>query len=78
MNIFEGHFGIIENYFRFILFENKLVLGFGHPHFKFQINLDMMHGCLCNYLRSDSRVVTRDPSMDWSKHLGVGTCAYMR
>ena len=49
MNIFKGHFGFFEKDFKLSLVEFHLVLGFEHPHFNFQINLDMMHESLCKY-----------------------------
>ena len=42
MNIFKGHSEFIENIFRLNLFEFHLMLGFEHPHFNFQKNLNMM------------------------------------
>ena len=42
MNIFKGHFGFFEKYFGLNLVEFHLVLGFEHPGFKFNWNLNMM------------------------------------
>ena len=42
MNIFKGHFEFTKNIFRLNQFEFHLIVGFEHPHFKFQKNLNMM------------------------------------
>ena len=57
MNISKGHSGLLK-IFLLNLVKFHLVLGFQHPHFKFQKNLNMMQQTSASLVQGKARDVT--------------------